>query len=70
LVNFDCFDLYINNFDRFDLYIDNYRMNYFKSAFSSSKNEQFQRSFDQLYEDVKSWDGARAQSLQNHLKVV
>jgi type IV secretory pathway component VirB8 len=45
-------------------------MNLFKSAFSSSKNDQLQRSLDQLYDDVKNWDEARARSLQNHLKIV
>jgi hypothetical protein len=35
---------------------DNNRMNLFKSAFSSSKSDPLQRSLDQLYEDVKSWD--------------
>jgi hypothetical protein len=49
---------------------DNNRMNIFKSAFSSSKNDVLQRSLDQLYEDVKNWDEARARSLQNHLKIV
>lgn len=50
--------------------VHNNRMNLFKSAFTSSKNDSLQRSLDQLYEDVKNWDEARARSLQNHLKIV
>ena len=41
-------------------------MNAFKSAFRLSKNNQLLS----LFEDLKSWDEARARFLQNHIKVV
>jgi hypothetical protein len=41
-------------------------MNVLKSAFGLSKTQSLQP----LYEDVKSWDEARARFLERHLKVV
>lgn len=45
-------------------------MNVLKSALRLSKGEPTQRTLQVLYEEVKSWDQARARILQNHLKVV
>ena len=44
-------------------------MNAFKSALRLSKTEPNQ-NIQSLYEQVKSWDQARAGLLQNYLKVV
>jgi len=43
-------------------------MNAFKSALGLSKNQNLQ--LQPLFEDVKSWDEARARFLETHLKVV
>lgn len=45
-------------------------MNVLKSAFKLSKNEANSAQVSELYEEVKSWDQARARLLQNYLKVV
>lgn len=37
-------------------YNPHFRMNLFKNAFSSPKNDQLNRSLLQLYDDVKHWD--------------
>ena len=54
----------------FDNSIVNYRMNVLKSAFRLSKADQSKLPTSTLYEEVKSWDQARARILQNHIKVV
>ena len=43
-------------------------MNALKSAFGLSKNTPPQ--LQSLFQDVKSWDEARARLLETHLKVV
>lgn len=45
-------------------------MNVLKSAFRLSKADQSKLPTSTLYEEVKSWDQARARILQNHIKVV
>ena len=48
---------------------DNY-MNALKSALKLSKNEPSNEVISELYEEVKSWDQARARLLQNYMQVV
>ena len=45
-------------------------MNALKSALKLSKNEPSKEVISELYEEVKSWDQARARLLQNYMQVV
>lgn len=45
-------------------------MNVLKSALRLSKNDSSPPLTDTIYEEVKSWDEARARILQNHLRVI
>ena len=45
-------------------------MNALKSALKLSKNESNSQTASELYEEVKSWDQARARLLQNYMKVI
>ena len=45
-------------------------MNALKSALKLSKNEPSNEVINELYEEVKSWDQARARLLQNYMQVM